>query len=278
MKLIKLFATVSVVVLSLVMGGHYCYSQWIPSIQKFELERVGPHAKIDLPKTTIDPDHIDYFFEPAAGDVKPGADYPVVHLRIPKKPHFNHDALSGPFRTYGQTLDMVWPGLFGIGDPEGAECLDHYRKGIGGFCSNLVRLYIDFMWRQEPSLEKKLKGKSDSEIGEGKYFFEPKKDSPLGLQYIGTERATSPEMNSSLTTRYVSIGDQGDKDLIFNCWESAPSPACEVEFTASRSPNIAIKILLVYNLLPYWRDIVHSVRTKVDGMIVGNYSLKIKEQ
>lgn len=274
-KFIKTAGIVCILIVGFAVGTYLAFTQFKPL--EIEPDRIRPQAKMDLPKIQSDPDHIDFFFEPSASEIKPGDSYPLVHLRIPKKPHFEADTPSGSVRTYGQTLDTVWPALAGLGESGGAACLEHYRSGKGGFCPNLVRIYMDFMWPQSPSLEQKYLIKADSETQ--KYAFEAEGNRRIpGLDLMGTEIGLSKELESLRNTRYVSRDHAGIRDLVIDCSAHAPSPSCETSFTATRSPNVNIKILFDYSLLPQWREIVGAVRSKVDNLIVENYSSKTNTQ
>jgi hypothetical protein len=275
MKTIQRIAAILVLMIGLGVGIRYCFSQipnGIPA--NIEPDRVRPLAKIDLPKVEISPDYVEYFLEPAASDIKPRQNYPLVHLRIPKKPHFPANTKSEPIRTFGQTLDMIWPDLAGLGEPGGAACLQRYRDGVGGHCPNLVRVYIDFRNdEQQSEQENSVIGLDrDIQIGYVKPIDEKSKIESLELVGI-----TSSPYQSNRDKVYSSHSLMKKRDLIIRCAEYAVSPACETRFTANKSSNIAIKILFVHSQLPQWQQIIEAVQAKVGSYIIQTYSIPTKE-
>lgn len=272
----RVAAAAAVAIAAALFGAPSCFSQLVPGIPfHIESDRVRPLAKVDLPKVQSVPDQIDFFLEPRASDVKPGDSYPLVHLRIPKKPHFPPTANSGPIRTYGQTLDMIWPDLAGLGESGGAACLERYRNGPGGFCENLVRVYIDFMWTQTPTYQAKVFDKFERDLAQGfiKSVNEKSKISTLELVAVDGRG----DSNVDRTTYYLARESNGERGLLIACLELMPSPACETRFESKSSSNILIKILFVHSLLPNWREIVEAVQAKVGGYIVQTHHLEVKE-
>lgn len=273
MKISKAIFVVAACLGGLVLGLRSCYSQvGIPS--NIEAERVAPQAKIQVPQVPISPDFVEYFLEPRASDIKPGQNYPLVHLRIPKKPHFEPNAKSGPVRTYGATLRMIWPDLAGLGEPGGASCLERYRNGPGGFCTNQVEVYIDFKLNQERSAQDFELRTLENALQQGWLHPTNEKSTVPSLEMVASDtKAPRSETEDYRRLHLIYRDASGKPAATIMCKPYVPSPSCETRFTSEKSPYIVIKILFVYSLLPQWQQVVQAVQAKVSSYIVQTYQL-----
>jgi hypothetical protein len=276
MKSYKLIGIALVLVSGLAFGIRSCYSQIAGGIPaNIEPERVRPMAKVDLPILEISPDYVEYFLEPTASDIKLGDNYLLVHLRIPKKPHFPKSTTSGPIRTYGQTLDMIWPDLAGLGEPGGAACLEKYRNGPGGHCQNLVRVYIDFRNSRPQTVEQDEIANLEHHLQQSWVYPAKEKSTISELEIIAVDRKNASDEYRRL--HFINRDASDKPTFTLMCKPYTPSPSCETRFSSNKSSNISIKVLFVHSLLPQWRQIVDAVQAKVGSYIIQTYSIPTKE-
>ncbi|MDR1076387.1 MAG: hypothetical protein LBL59_08870, partial [Xanthomonadaceae bacterium] len=110
----------------------------VSACNAIEPERVGPQARVELPRIEADPAYVDYFLESYGGWRKDDPVYPVVHMRIPKASYFDPKA-SGPYRMYDEYITMFYPNFSGLADEENAEC-----RGIAGRCRRQMTVGFGF--------------------------------------------------------------------------------------------------------------------------------------
>lgn len=248
------------------------YAQVIPG--NIEAERIRPQANIEFPKVQTDPNAVDYFFEPSASErFKPGEPYPLVHMRIPKRPYFDRNSSNGPARKYEIYIPMFYPNFSGLADEENAECRVDAKRAVGnfGWCRRELTVGFGFVFRPPMSEELALSNlENDLQLG---YIVRANDKSKYGgLQLVGVRGR-----NEERTTYYVSQDGKGHRQFVISCLEYAVSPACRITFRATKSPYIFINLTFVNALLPQWKDVITATRQKVDSMIVQTYQLPSKE-
>jgi hypothetical protein len=242
----------------------------ITACDAIEPERVRPQAKVPMPEIQTDPAYVDYLVEPYGGSWIPGV-YPVVHMRVPKAPYYNHNARSGPYRVYNEYIMMFYPNFSGLADPENAECID-----VKGFCRRemTVGFGIDAKGSRDDARQRKRLGE---ELARGYIRPVDRLSRYPELELVG-ENETVPETDSLRTTVYLSRETSVEPNIVIRCWELAPSPDCEAAFRASKSPHVYIKLRFVLALMPQWEDVIRDTRNKVDSMIIQTYELPEPEQ
>lgn len=246
-------------------------AQTVPS--NIEPERIRPQTKIDLPKIQSVPDSVDYFFEPSPTDnIKPGAPYPVVHMRIPKAPYFEKNSSNGPKRAYELYIDMFYPNFSGLGDPENSECTSRVAEGKFGWCRRemIVGFGFSFILPQSTQYDEYKRFQSDLAHGHIDQVSQKSRYNDLDLVGVqGNDRVKE--------TYYIGKDETGQPAYIFRCHEDVYSPSCETRIRATKSPYIFIEINFVLDLLPQWKEVISATRSKVDSMIVKTYNLQTKE-
>jgi hypothetical protein len=237
----------------------------VSACNAIEPERVGPQARVELPRIEADPAYVDYFLESYGGWYKDDPVYPVVHMRIPKAPYFDPKA-SGPYRMYDEYITMFYPNFSGLADEENAEC-----RGIAGHCRRQMTVGFGFGSKgHEDEIE--AREMLDRDISEGYIVSRGEISAYQGLELVGGTPNNDPS-NTLHKEVYLSHDGGGNPEYVIRCTRFAPSNECETQFRVTRSPYIYVNLVFVRTLLPQWQSLIRDTRDKIDSMIVQTYEL-----
>lgn len=253
-------------------------SAQIISGAELEPERVKPQAKVKLPEIQTTPDTVDYFFEPRPGQFVLNGSYPIVHMRIPKYHYFEKNSPSGPAREYNLYIHMFYPDFSGYGDHENSVCFKRYREGIqNGLCHNEMVVGFGFWPDANPSSKYAEYKDFKSDVAHGFIKITAQQSSYHGLILAGISGAEMGPYAANRETYYVGEDNKKQPAYVIRCSEYVPSPACDVQFLANKSPHIFIKLHFPVSFLPQWHEVISATRSKIDSMILESYSIQTKE-
>lgn len=233
--------------------------KWAKNPYGLEPERLGPKGDEILPPIVAVLNAQNYLLYPAHAE-----NTYVIHLALPN--HYIHESNTTDriLKSYSVSASMYYPELNGKFHPDNAN-----QSNCNGYCGGYVRAFIEpkqntVLAMNARTLERiEQERKQDSpllkfedmepEFGIGEHF---------QIRYPAIE-AKSKGAKGSTKEYLIKRNGNGDVEYMFECSPYALSPACGVKFNLSSRPELVVDIRFSRDLMPDWKNIIHSVDMKI---------------